>query len=66
VVVQGVSGVIVWAATEQIGFITFTRFVVELKVVLHELYLPSGGTRPNLVGLCPTHEVLVIGPNDNR
>jgi hypothetical protein len=66
VVIRGVSGVVVRAAAEQIGFVTFARFVMELKVVLCELDLPSSGTRSNFVGLRPVREVLVVGPNNDR
>jgi hypothetical protein len=65
-VVRGVSCVIVRAVAEQIGFVTFARFVMELKIVLCELNLPSGGAGSNFVGLCPVCEVLVVGPNDDR
>jgi hypothetical protein len=64
-VIRGVSSVIVRAATEQIGFITFARFVVELKVILCELNLPSGSAGSNFVGLSPVGEVLVVSPNDD-
>jgi hypothetical protein len=66
VVIRGVPGVVVRAAAEQIGFITFTRFVMELKVILRKLDLPSGGVGSNFVGFCPICEVLVIGPNNDR
>jgi hypothetical protein len=65
VVIQGIPGVVVRAATEQIGFVTFARFVMKLKVVLCELDLPGGSAGSNLVGLCPVREVLVVSPNDN-
>ena len=65
-VVQGVSSVVVRAAAEQVSLVTFTRLVLELKVVLGELDLPGGGTGSNFMGLCPIHEVLVVGPNDDR
>jgi hypothetical protein len=65
-VIRGIPGIVVRAAAEQIGFVTFARFVVELKVVLCELDLPSSGTRSYFVGLCPVREVLVIGPNNDR
>jgi hypothetical protein len=60
-VIRGVPGIIVRAAAEQIGFITFARFVMELEVVLCELDLPSGGAGSNFVGLRPVREVLVVG-----
>ena len=40
--------------------------MVELKVVLRELYLPCCGTRADFVGLSPVGEVLVVSPDDNR
>ena len=65
-VVRGVSGVVVRVATEQIGFVTFARFVMQLEIVLCKLNLPSGGVGSNLVGLRPVCEVFVISPNDDR
>ena len=65
-IIRGVPSVIVRAATEQIGFVTFTRFVVKLKVVLCELNLPSSGAGSHFVGFCPVRKVLVVGPNDDR
>jgi hypothetical protein len=53
-------------ATEQIGFITFARFVMELEIVLCELDLPDSGAGSNLMGLSPVGKVLVISPNDDR
>jgi len=66
VVIQGVPDIVVRVATKQIGFVTFARFVMKLKVVLCKLNLPSGSVGSNFVGLCLVHEVLVIGPNDDR
>jgi hypothetical protein len=65
-VIRGISGVIIRAATEQISFVTFAGFVMELKVILREFDLPSSGMRSDFVGLCPVCEVLVISPNDDR
>jgi hypothetical protein len=65
-VIQGIPGVLVGVAAEQIGFVAFARFVMKLEVVLCELNLPSSGTGSNFVGLCPVREVLVIGPNNDR
>ena len=53
-------------AAEQISFVTFTRLVVELKIVLCELDLPDSGTGSNFMGLSPIGEVLVVSPNDDR
>ena len=66
VIIRGVASIVVRAAAEQIGFIAFARFVMELKVVLCELYLPSGSAGSNFVGFCPIREVFMIGPNDDR
>ena len=66
VIIRGVASIVVRAAAEQIGFIAFARFVVELKVVLCELDLPSSGTGSNFVGLCPVREVFVVSPDDDR
>jgi hypothetical protein len=60
-VIRGVSGVVVRAATEQIGFVTFTRFVIKLEIVLCELNLPCC-----CLGFCPVREVLMVGPNNDR
>jgi hypothetical protein len=65
VVIQGISSVIVRVAAEQIGFIAFTRFMMELEIVLYELDLPSGSTGSNFMGLSPICEVLVVGPNND-
>ena len=64
-VIRRIPSIVVWAVTEQIGFVTFARFVMELKVVLRKLDLPSSGTRSNFVGLRPVCEVLVVGPNND-
>ena len=59
-VIRGVPGIVVRVATEQISFVTFFRFMMELKVVLCELNLLSGGTGSNFMGLSPICEILMV------
>jgi hypothetical protein len=50
---------------EEVRFVLFPRLVVELKVVLCELYLPCCCAGADFVGLGPICKVLVVCPNDD-
>jgi hypothetical protein len=62
VVIGGVSHVIVGLVAEEVGFVSVTWLMVELKVVLGELNLPGGSTWTNFVRFRPVGEVFVVCP----